>query len=203
MLFPQWILKQRAWLKDKLTGCPFALPALYHPESLIPLNAWKASPPSSNGNEQSHRGINRDGVNLTILGGIMRGWQYDPRAFLSLELHSEQVAVQRRTARREPDPSPGQNETAYAVGWDFPSNSYNGIEGRRDDELALTNKSDEDDGAEIWAEVVDFEPPSTEVICGNIWCAFQIPQDIPSSRDNFLRAVSEGGKWPCWDNIPW
>jgi hypothetical protein len=85
------------------------------------------------------------------------------------------------------DPPTRSSETAYTVGWDFPSNSYNGIEGRRDDELApwvepsytevvlddssyRTNKSDQDDRAEIWTEVVDFEPPSTEVVCGNIWC---------------------------------
>ncbi|KAF8974325.1 hypothetical protein BDZ97DRAFT_11979 [Flammula alnicola] len=82
--------KARAWLKDKRTGSPFALPALYRPYSFIPVHVWKASPPSSNGNEQSHRAVYRDGVNLTILGGVMRGWQYDRRAFSSLNLHASQ-----------------------------------------------------------------------------------------------------------------
>lgn len=77
-------------MKDKETGSPFAIPGLYQPASLIPLELWKASPPSSNGGEQSHRGINRDGVNLTILGGSMRAWQYDRRALSSLKFHKNQ-----------------------------------------------------------------------------------------------------------------
>ncbi|KAF5313764.1 hypothetical protein D9619_013715 [Psilocybe cf. subviscida] len=78
--------KAKAWLKDKRVGSKFALPAVYQPYSLIPLDVWKASPSSTNGNEQSHRNIYRDGVNLTILGGIMRGMQYDARASVSILL---------------------------------------------------------------------------------------------------------------------
>ncbi|KAJ7644777.1 hypothetical protein FB45DRAFT_1116565 [Roridomyces roridus] len=51
--------KAKAWLKDKLVGSKFA-----------------------------HRNINRDGVNLTMLGAIMRGMQYDARAMGALDLHS-------------------------------------------------------------------------------------------------------------------
>ncbi|KAK7005533.1 hypothetical protein R3P38DRAFT_3326482 [Favolaschia claudopus] len=58
--------------KDKRIGTKFALPAIYQPASLIPLELWKSAPSTTNGNEQAHRNINRDGVNLTILGGIMR-----------------------------------------------------------------------------------------------------------------------------------
>lgn len=75
-----------AWLRDKRTGSRFALPALYRPHSLIPLEIWKASPSSTNGNEQSHRNINRDGVNLTVLGAIMKGMQYDAHRISSMEL---------------------------------------------------------------------------------------------------------------------
>ncbi|KAJ7809872.1 hypothetical protein B0H14DRAFT_2607764, partial [Mycena olivaceomarginata] len=82
--------KAKAWLKDKRTGSKFALPALYQPHSLIPLEIWKSAPSTSNGNEQSHRNVNRDGVNLTMLGGIMRGMQYDARAMGALELHASQ-----------------------------------------------------------------------------------------------------------------
>ena len=63
------------------------IPALYQPASLIPLEIWKASPSTTNGNEQAHRNINRDGVNLSVLGAIMRGMQYDRRAEASLGLH--------------------------------------------------------------------------------------------------------------------
>ncbi|KAK7001956.1 hypothetical protein R3P38DRAFT_3326837 [Favolaschia claudopus] len=82
--------KAKAWLKDKITGTKFALPALYQPMSLIPLEIWKAAPATTNGNEQAHRNVNRDGVNLTILGGIMRGMQYDARAMAAISLYSSQ-----------------------------------------------------------------------------------------------------------------
>ncbi|KAK7022501.1 hypothetical protein R3P38DRAFT_3317686 [Favolaschia claudopus] len=82
--------KAKAWLKDKRIGSKFALAAIYQPASLIPLELWKSAPSTTNGNEQAHRNINRDGVNLTILGGIMRGMQYDARAMEALQLHSAQ-----------------------------------------------------------------------------------------------------------------
>ncbi|KAG1859246.1 hypothetical protein F4604DRAFT_1906143 [Suillus subluteus] len=74
------------WLKDKIEGTKFALPALYQPNSLIPLEIWKASPTTTNGNEQAHRNINRDGVGLTLLGGIMQGFHYDENICASLDL---------------------------------------------------------------------------------------------------------------------
>ncbi|KAF8180705.1 hypothetical protein K438DRAFT_2021287 [Mycena galopus ATCC 62051] len=94
--------KAKAWLKDKQTGSRFAFPAIYQPASLIPLEIWKAAPSTSNGNEQAHRNINRDGVNLTMLGGIMRGMQYDARAMDALQLLqrslNRHVIVQTRVA---------------------------------------------------------------------------------------------------------
>ncbi|KAJ7219839.1 hypothetical protein C8J57DRAFT_1095131 [Mycena rebaudengoi] len=80
--------KAKAWLNDKITGTKFALPALYQPMSLIPRDIWKAGPSTSNGNEQAHRSVNRDGVNLTPLGGVMRGMQYDVRSMAALALYS-------------------------------------------------------------------------------------------------------------------
>jgi hypothetical protein len=74
------------WLKDKQVGSPFALPALYQPASKIPLDIWRASPSTSNGNEQSHRNVNRDGIKLTMLAGIMRGMHYDARAMQGLDV---------------------------------------------------------------------------------------------------------------------
>ncbi|KAH7903935.1 hypothetical protein BJ138DRAFT_1019827 [Hygrophoropsis aurantiaca] len=53
--------KAAAWLKDKTHGTKFALPAVYRPKSLIPLEIWKASPSTTNGNEQAHRNINASG----------------------------------------------------------------------------------------------------------------------------------------------
>ncbi|KAJ8475498.1 hypothetical protein ONZ45_g15590 [Pleurotus djamor] len=79
--------KALAWLKDKESS-KFVLPALYRPLSFIPLEIWKSAPSSTNGNEQAHRNINRDGVDMTLLAGIMRGMQYDARTAATLELYS-------------------------------------------------------------------------------------------------------------------
>jgi len=80
------IIVSKAWLNDKIKN-KFVIPAIYQPLSLIPIEVWKAGPQTTNGNEQAHRNINRDGVNLTLLGGIMRGLQYDQRAMDALSLH--------------------------------------------------------------------------------------------------------------------
>ncbi|KAF8574339.1 hypothetical protein K439DRAFT_1420638 [Ramaria rubella] len=74
------------WLKDKESSSGFALAALYQPASKIPIDVWKASPSTSNGNEQAHHSVNHDGVKLTMLAGIMRGMQYDSRAMAGLEV---------------------------------------------------------------------------------------------------------------------
>ncbi|KAG1873879.1 hypothetical protein F4604DRAFT_1508453, partial [Suillus subluteus] len=59
----------------------FALSALYHPASFIPEGIWCAYLATANGNEQAHRNVNwnRDGMNLTLLGGVMRGRAFDDR----------------------------------------------------------------------------------------------------------------------------
>ncbi|KAG1733723.1 hypothetical protein EDB19DRAFT_1830853 [Suillus lakei] len=69
--------KARAWLKNKVETNKFALPALYRPASFIPEDTWRACPATTNGNEQAHRNVNCDSVNLTLLGGIMRGRAFD------------------------------------------------------------------------------------------------------------------------------
>ncbi|KAG2040066.1 hypothetical protein BDR03DRAFT_950183 [Suillus americanus] len=45
---------------------------------------WCACSATTNGNEQAHRNVNRDGANLTLLGGIMRGRAFDDRAAQSI-----------------------------------------------------------------------------------------------------------------------
>ncbi|KAJ8468567.1 hypothetical protein ONZ45_g17202 [Pleurotus djamor] len=79
--------KAKAWLKDKQAS-KFMLPALYQPLSKIPIQIWKSAPTSTNGNEQAHRSINRDGTNMTLLGAIMRGMQYDARVATSSLLYA-------------------------------------------------------------------------------------------------------------------
>ncbi|KAF8488469.1 hypothetical protein BU17DRAFT_72797 [Hysterangium stoloniferum] len=46
----------------------------------------KASPFTSNGNEQVHWNINRDRIKLMMLAGIMRGMQFDSRCMASLDI---------------------------------------------------------------------------------------------------------------------
>ncbi|KAG2088548.1 uncharacterized protein F5147DRAFT_780942 [Suillus discolor] len=79
--------KAAAWLKDKLEGTKFALPALYQPMRLIPLASWKASPSMTNGNEQAHRNAYREGVHLTLLAGIMKGMKFDQGATSSMNIN--------------------------------------------------------------------------------------------------------------------
>ncbi|KAF8584190.1 hypothetical protein K439DRAFT_1660868 [Ramaria rubella] len=78
------------WLKNKESAGGFALAALYQPLSKIPMDIWKASPSTSNGNEQAHHSINCDGVRLTMLADIMRGMQYDSRVMSGIKLLCKQ-----------------------------------------------------------------------------------------------------------------
>ncbi|KZV93882.1 hypothetical protein EXIGLDRAFT_767640 [Exidia glandulosa HHB12029] len=80
------------WLKDK--EC-FALAALYQPRSKIPLAIWLAGKSNTNGVEQKHRDVNRDGKGLTLLGGIQRGLQHDIREAKQAALVQSE-AIQRR-----------------------------------------------------------------------------------------------------------
>ncbi|KAG2134297.1 hypothetical protein BD769DRAFT_1444341, partial [Suillus cothurnatus] len=54
--------------------------APHHPASLITKDIWHVCLVTTNGNEEAHRNLNGDGVNLTLLGGIMRGRAFDDRA---------------------------------------------------------------------------------------------------------------------------
>ncbi|KAG2036897.1 hypothetical protein BDR03DRAFT_958622 [Suillus americanus] len=48
---------------------------------------WHACPATTNGNEQAQHNVNRDGVNLTLLGGFMKGQAFDNRAAQSIDIH--------------------------------------------------------------------------------------------------------------------
>ncbi|KAG2745354.1 hypothetical protein P692DRAFT_201720309 [Suillus brevipes Sb2] len=81
------IIRQGGKRREDKESSKFALPAIYRPMSFIPIAIWKASPTITNGNEQAHRNINRGRINLTLLAGIMRGYEYDVRATSSIDLH--------------------------------------------------------------------------------------------------------------------
>ncbi|KAF8577155.1 hypothetical protein K439DRAFT_1534318 [Ramaria rubella] len=81
--------KSAAWMNDKEIGSPFVIPAIYQPASKIPLEIWQSAPSTSNGNEQAHRNINRDGTGLMLLAAIMQGLQYDVCTVRSVGLMHE------------------------------------------------------------------------------------------------------------------
>ena len=84
------------WLKDKQSSEGlYPLAAIYWPESKIPLETWKAAPSTSNGNEQAHRNINRDGTRLALLTGIMCGSQFDSRAVENIKIFKNESIAPR------------------------------------------------------------------------------------------------------------
>ena len=64
----------------------------------MPPEFWQASPTMTNGNEQSHHNINRDAINLTLLGEIMHGQYYDGRVSNSLNTNTTYGIQQRDKA---------------------------------------------------------------------------------------------------------
>lgn len=74
------------WLADK-ESAGFVIPALYFPKSLMPSEVWKASPTTTNGNEQAHLNINCNGISLTLLRGVMHGQDYDTWVNKSIKAH--------------------------------------------------------------------------------------------------------------------
>ncbi|KIJ32919.1 hypothetical protein M422DRAFT_265259 [Sphaerobolus stellatus SS14] len=81
--------KAQDWSKDMLAAGGCMLAAVYRPASQIPVDVWKASPNTTNGNEQSHRNIYRDGRKLSLVPGALRGFQYDHRAMVTLKVLEE------------------------------------------------------------------------------------------------------------------
>lgn len=65
------------WLQDKIT-CKFALPALcWQYSQKIPLTIWQASDDTSNVIKALHQDQLRNGSGLTLVGGLLRGEEYD------------------------------------------------------------------------------------------------------------------------------
>jgi len=82
-------------LKDKESREGWALAGMYRPHSKIPEDIWKAAPSTSNGNEQAHRSINRDGIKLPMVPGIIRGNEYDSRSIAAIG-NLEEFGIQNR-----------------------------------------------------------------------------------------------------------
>jgi hypothetical protein len=79
--------------------------SLYQPNSLINVEIWRASPSTTNQDEQAHQNENRKG-SLTLLGEIVRGFHYDEisplvRIFL-MHLTSTLVTISTHVHRARP-----------------------------------------------------------------------------------------------------
>ncbi|KAJ6606289.1 hypothetical protein DFH09DRAFT_1299558 [Mycena vulgaris] len=72
------------WVRDKET-CQFAFPGLCHEKSFIPIAIWKAGEPNSNLIESVHSDVNREGVHCTLVGGLLKGRQFDTLKFQTLK----------------------------------------------------------------------------------------------------------------------
>lgn len=68
------------WLANKEMADGLLLAGAYGARSWIDLDDWLAAPDDTNGVEQSHRDIYRDGTQLSLVAALMYGMQFDRRA---------------------------------------------------------------------------------------------------------------------------
>ncbi|KAJ7800830.1 hypothetical protein B0H14DRAFT_2615859 [Mycena olivaceomarginata] len=64
------------WVRDK-ESCKFAFPGICWEKSFIPLAVWNAGKSNTNLIETVHSDVNREGVHCTLVGGLLRGQEYD------------------------------------------------------------------------------------------------------------------------------
>ncbi|KAJ3849270.1 hypothetical protein EV368DRAFT_47649, partial [Lentinula lateritia] len=75
----------RDWVRDKIES-KFAFPALcWQVAQQIPFKVWQASDDTTNVIEGLHQDQLRDGSSLTLLGGLLRGEQYDDMRLQNLK----------------------------------------------------------------------------------------------------------------------
>ncbi|KAJ7736328.1 hypothetical protein B0H14DRAFT_3516594 [Mycena olivaceomarginata] len=80
------------WVRDKVTS-KFAFPGICWEKSFIPFPVWQAGEPNTNLAEAVHSDVNREGVHCTLLGGLLRGQDYDAMQHETL-LQYEQYGLQ-------------------------------------------------------------------------------------------------------------
>ncbi|KAJ7679320.1 hypothetical protein DFH06DRAFT_1316251 [Mycena polygramma] len=64
------------WVRDKESS-QFAFAGICWQRSFIPIDVWRAGDAHTNLIETVHRDVNREGVHCTLLGGLLRGQDYD------------------------------------------------------------------------------------------------------------------------------
>ncbi|KAJ7828429.1 hypothetical protein B0H13DRAFT_2373213 [Mycena leptocephala] len=92
------------WVRDK-ESCQFAFSGICWERSFIPLPVWEAGDPHTNLIETVHRDVNREGVHCTLLGGLLRGQDYDElqrATLLEFEQHGIRPSYHPLTPSRTP-----------------------------------------------------------------------------------------------------
>ncbi|KAJ7863214.1 hypothetical protein B0H13DRAFT_1899728 [Mycena leptocephala] len=106
------------WVRDK-ESCQFAFSGICWERSFIPLPIWEAGDPHTNLIETVHRDVNREGVHCTLLGGLLRGQDYDElqRATLLTVVHAVNPVTNaiKNVIRRDNGQAKKVQSTALAV----------------------------------------------------------------------------------------
>ncbi|KAJ7827331.1 hypothetical protein B0H14DRAFT_3144637 [Mycena olivaceomarginata] len=79
------------WVRDKVTS-KFAFPGICWEKSFIPFPVWQVGEPNTNLAEAVHSDVNCEGVHCTLLGGLLRGQDYDAMQHETL-LQYEQYGI--------------------------------------------------------------------------------------------------------------
>ncbi|KAJ7231184.1 hypothetical protein C8J57DRAFT_958149, partial [Mycena rebaudengoi] len=64
------------WVNNKISS-KFIFPGICQEKSFIPSAIWKATEENDNLVEQVHGDVNREGTQLSLAGGIIRGQAFD------------------------------------------------------------------------------------------------------------------------------
>ncbi|CAB4426822.1 unnamed protein product [Rhizophagus irregularis] len=76
-----------AWVKDKLV--PWVLSGISSVFTKMDCTIWNQTPNNTNAGESAHANVNRDGCNLSLLAGIIRGQEFDKRQWESANVHEQ------------------------------------------------------------------------------------------------------------------
>ncbi|KAJ6475966.1 hypothetical protein C8R47DRAFT_1052240 [Mycena vitilis] len=102
------------WVRDK-ESCQFAFPGICWERSFIPLDVWTAGEPNTNLIETVHRDVNREGVHCTLVGGVLRGQDYDElqrSALMVRDYHADALCFSSSRCRRNTSSTVSNPRTA-------------------------------------------------------------------------------------------
>ncbi|RHZ82021.1 hypothetical protein Glove_114g20 [Diversispora epigaea] len=75
------------WAKDKLI--PWVLSGISVAFTKMDHVIWNQTPNNTNAGESAHANVNRDGCNLSLLAGIIRGCDFDKRSWESIHVNQQ------------------------------------------------------------------------------------------------------------------